>query len=99
MKFKKLAALMAVMTMVASFSVVNVSAETETAENETAAEETTNGAVQKIVANCESDSYGKAIHSFTFYVDSVENILGLTADDFETSGMVYDGNETHTYTK
>ena len=38
MKFKKLAALMAVMTMVASFSVVNVSAETETAENETAAE-------------------------------------------------------------
>ena len=97
MKFKKLAALMAVMTMVASFSVVNVSAETESAENETAAEETTNGAVQKIVANCESDSYGKAIHSFTFYVDSVENILGLTADDFETSGMVYDGNETHTY--
>ena len=97
MKFKKLAVLMAVMTMVASFSVVNVSAETESAENETAAEETTNGAVQKIVANCESDSYGKAIHSFTFYVDSVENILGLTADDFETSGMVYDGNETHTY--
>ena len=97
MKFKKLAALMAVMTMVASFSVVNVSAETESAENETAAEETTNGAVQKIVANCESDSYGKAIHSFTFYVDSVENILGLTADDFETSGMVYYGNETHTY--
>ena len=40
MKFKKLAALMAVMTMVASFSVVNVSAETESAENETAAEET-----------------------------------------------------------
>lgn len=60
MKFKKLAALMAVMTMVASFSVVNVSAETESAENETAAEETTNGAVQKIVANCESDSYGKS---------------------------------------
>ena len=57
MKFKKLAVLMAVMTMVASFSVVNVSAETESAENETAAEETTNGAVQKIVANCESDSY------------------------------------------
>ena len=59
---------MAVMTMVASFSVVNVSAENgKCAENETAAEETINGSsAEKLLQTVKSDSYGKAIHSFTF---------------------------------
>lgn len=51
--------------------------------------------VEKIVANCESDAFGRAIHSFTFYVDSVVPILDLSADDFHLVNCVYDRHEYH----
>lgn len=94
MKFKKIMALMMSAALMSSVLPVSVSAETE---SETEATEESDSVVQKVVANCESDSYGRGIHSFTFYVDSTKDILDLAADDFETSGMVFDGNETHTY--
>lgn len=51
--------------------------------------------VQKVVANCSSEPYGKAINSFTFYVNSTLSIMNLTVDDFKTEHCVYDGMETH----
>ena len=51
--------------------------------------------VRKVVANCTSEPYGKAIRSFTFYVNSTVGITDLTADDFSCTHLVYDGNEVH----
>ena len=73
-------------------------AQTKTAETNTPTE--TGGeilTVEKIVANCQSDPYGKAIHSFTYYVNSTKELLSLTADDFETVDCVYDAMEIHDY--
>lgn len=51
--------------------------------------------IQKVVANCTSEPYGKAIQSFTFYVNSTAGITDLTTDDFTCTHLVYDGNEVH----
>ena len=50
--------------------------------------------VESIVANCESWTYGKAIVSFTFNVNSTKSILDLTAEDFMAYHLVFDANET-----
>ncbi|MCD8154212.1 MAG: hypothetical protein LUF78_05935 [Clostridiales bacterium] len=67
------------------------------AESDAATASEASGRIEKIVANCESDPYGKAIYSFTYYLDSTEDLLSLTVDDFETKDCVYDGMETHEY--
>ncbi len=64
-------------------------------ETETPAEPVEELVVESIVANCESEPYGKAIKSFTFYVNSVESVMDLTADDFLCTHLVYDGMEVH----
>ena len=51
--------------------------------------------VKSVVANCTSEPYGKAIHSFTFHVNSTQSVMNLTAEDFQCSHFVYDGNEVH----
>lgn len=51
--------------------------------------------VESVVANCTSEPYGKAIHSFTFHVNSTRSVMNLTAEDFQCSHFVYDGNEVH----
>lgn len=48
-----------------------------------------------IVANCKSEAYGKAIHSFTYTVTSTETLMDLTAEDFHLYNAVYDGMEYH----
>lgn len=53
--------------------------------------------ITRVVANCHSDVYGRALDSFTFYVDSTTGMLDLTTADFETSNCVFDGNEKHNY--
>ena len=49
--------------------------------------------VEKVVANCTSEPYGKAIHSFTYYVDSTEDLLDMTAEDFYGTSLCYDAME------
>ena len=51
--------------------------------------------VESVVANCTSEPYGKAIHSFTFHVNSTRSVMNLTAEDFQCLHFVYDGNEVH----
>lgn len=51
--------------------------------------------IESIVANAESEPYGKAIKSFTYYVNSVESVMDLTAEDFQCTHFVYDGMEVH----
>ena len=38
-----------------------------------------NVSIEKVVANCTSEPYGKAINSFTYYVDSTADLLDMTA--------------------
>ncbi len=49
--------------------------------------------VEKVVANCTSEPYGKAIKSFTYYVDSTADILNMTAEDFYGTYLCYDAME------
>ena len=51
--------------------------------------------IESVVANCTSEPYGKAINSFTYYVNSTASVLGLTTADFKATHCVYDGLETH----
>ncbi len=110
MKMKKIAALCmsaAVMLSLAACSTPNAPAQTSGAPEQTTAPQPMSEApkeessaplsVEKIVANCQPDPYGKAIHSFTYYVNDTKDLLTLTADDFETLDCVYDAMETHEY--
>lgn len=63
--------------------------------NEISISSKTDTVVESVTANCKSEAYGKAIHSFTFKVNSTASILDLTADDFELCDAVYDGMEIH----
>ncbi len=49
--------------------------------------------IEKVVANCESEPYGKAIKSFTYYVDSTADLMDLTAEDFYGTYLCYDAME------
>lgn len=51
--------------------------------------------IQKVVANCTSEPYGKTIRSFTFYVNSTQSLMNLTVKDFKTLNCIYDGMEFH----
>jgi len=52
-----------------------------------------NVSIEKVVANCTSEPYGKAINSFTYYVDSTADLLDMTAEDFMGTYLCYDAME------
>ena len=51
--------------------------------------------VRSVTANCTSEPYGKAIHSFTYAVNSTDSVRNMKASDFKMVHCVYDGMETH----
>ena len=89
MNWKSLAAAVTICTL--AFPAAAFAAETpEAPEAEAPAAEVN---IEKVVANCTSEPYGKAIHSFTYYVDSTADLLGMTAEDFTGTNLCYDAME------
>jgi len=80
MNWKSFAALAAICTLAVPSSVF-------------AAESPADVTVEKVVANCTSEPYGKAINSFTYYVDSTAGLLDMVAEDFYGTYLCYDAME------
>ena len=95
MKWRKLAALVTVCTLAVPTAALaaDAPAADDMGTEVPAAEATAEVTVNKIVANCTSEPYGKAIHSFTYYVDSTADLLDMTAEDFQGTYLCYDAME------